>query len=344
MKEGDKSQEDSRQTSAPTKEHKMLSTEKPRSIATPASISKREHGTRAKYVQEKCRCDACKKANRDYYHVRQARGKAAAQLIEAPLRPVEQWWTPPSGERTTRTYSRACPGLNGVPCGRHLRKDSKGGVCGVCRERLGAGLVDAEPARKHLKKLSKQGVGYKSVADAAKVSQSSLFKVMTGKRKRVRQEYMQAVLSVDKEAIADKALVSAKKTWELLDKLLEEGFSKAEIARRLGFTTPAIQIKKDFITAKTELRVQKLYNTIMAEVDEGDDICSDCGLSHEPSNRISLLRKMLPTTGRMVKRRYPCFYGYGSTKDKTSGNRMLWRDLAQARREQALEEKLEDKE
>jgi hypothetical protein len=47
--------------------------------------------------------------------------------------------------------------------------------------------------------------------------------------------------------------------------LLGEGFSKAEIARRLGYTTPALQLsqKHGFIIARNAMRVEQLYNVVM---------------------------------------------------------------------------------
>jgi len=40
--------------------------------------------------------------------------------------------------------------------------------------------------------------------------------------------------------------------------LLEEGFTKAEIARRMGYSSPAIQFRRTRITARNALRVQRL--------------------------------------------------------------------------------------
>src|SRR5436309_15772874 len=45
---------------------------KPSDLPDPAS---HPHGTRARYVALKCRCDACRAANTAYYHVVKARGQ-----------------------------------------------------------------------------------------------------------------------------------------------------------------------------------------------------------------------------------------------------------------------------
>jgi len=47
--------------------------------------------------------------------------------------------------------------------------------------------------------------------------------------------------------------------------LLEEGFTKAELARRLGFETPALQVGKGEILARTAARVDRLFRMLMKE-------------------------------------------------------------------------------
>lgn len=202
------------------------------------------HGTRARYVAG-CRCADCRAANVRRWHERQAAALAALQ--ESATSPA-----PTSGP---------CPGFAGEPCRKksRLRKDSKGGVCGACRERiLGGYLVDAEPVRAHLRKLSRQGVGYKSAAAACDVSKTTLAEVLSRKKRTIRKATADRVLQVTKEALADGALVSAGRTWRRINGLLEEGFTRAELARRLGYKSPALQFRRGRITARNALRVQRL--------------------------------------------------------------------------------------
>lgn len=312
---------------------------------------KYQHGTRARYVLAKCRCDACRKANTEYQKDRDRRAKEVSTSLAPAKRGSHRQRLKfqgkvRKGEKKKKIrfiFKRACPGVLGQPCPdrAYLRKDS-GGACSVCRAKL-IGQIPAEPVRKHLAKLSRQGIGYKSVAAASDVGETVLMRVMHGKA-TIRGDLAYRVLQVDKTAASDRSVISAKATWKMINELIEYGMTKTEIASQLGFKGHALQIRKDRVLAKTEHRVKKLYDSIMPEIRKGEGICPDCGLSHKPADRVALLKKMLPTTGRLVKRRYPCFYGSGSTKDNTSGNRMLWRDLSQARRERALEEKLDDKE
>jgi hypothetical protein len=247
-------------------------------MARPADLPFTEHfqqmpcGTRAKYVGGACRCRQCRIANGRLYHDRQSRAIAAAEeLPERPTTPAPQIWTAPDGTKRIRLYKRACPGVNGEPCAwsRHLRKDSKGGVCGDCRLKLAwNGLVDAAPARAHVRKLSRQGVGYKAVADAASVARTIVAKIRSGDKTQLRAETAKRILAVDRHAVSGGALVKAGPTTALLRELLREGFTKSELARRLGSKAkePSLQItaRNGFITARTAAKVERFYRRIMA--------------------------------------------------------------------------------
>lgn len=123
-------------------------------------------------------------------------------------------------------------------------------------------IVAANKARKHIIKLSKFGIGYKTVADIAGLSRSTVFKIRSGERKNLRKLNETAILAVDENALPDSALVSAKRTNKQINWLLKEGFKKGELAKRLGYQTANLQIRQDVITAKTALKVERLYNQL----------------------------------------------------------------------------------
>lgn len=133
------------------------------------------------------------------------------------------------------------------------------------------GLVPASAARAHILALSAQGVGYKSVADAASVARSVVAKVRSGERTQVRAQTAQRILAVDAGAAADGALVDATETQALLSKLIAEGHRKTKIAALLGYqaTAPALQFRGDKVTARTALKVRRLYSELTAE---GEDL------------------------------------------------------------------------
>ena len=112
--------------------------------------------------------------------------------------------------------------------------------------------------------LQRNGIGRRAVSAATDVSPSILQDVRLGRKKRIRALTERRILAVTPEQKSDSALVSATRTWSPLGELTEEGFSKAALARKLGFKTPAIQFRRDYVTAITELRVERLYQRLMA--------------------------------------------------------------------------------
>lgn len=299
-------------------------------MARPKDLPKKfAHGTRGCYVNG-CRCDDCKKSNREAYHARQRMAKELAAEIVTPAVPSPQIWTAPNGEKKTRLYKRACPGVHGKPCawGSHLRKDSKGGVCGRCRMKLNwNGLVSADRARAHIHALSKQGVGYKSVAESACVSISVMSKIRSGQKKQIRAQTEKRILEVDVTAKADSAYVSAAATHQIIRKLLKKGYTKTEIAKRLGSKAkvPALQLNSKLILVKNAYKVQKLWNTIMDEEEIAKEMkrfCTECGYSHSKKVRLQRLKNALPATTEVLKEVFHCYYGNG-----VNDERALFRDL-----------------
>lgn len=119
-------------------------------------------------------------------------------------------------------------------------------------------LVDAEPAREHLRRLSKAGIGYKTVAEYSGIGKSTLYQLMTGTRTKVRRKNLDAILAVDRSCFTAGTLIRAGETWRRIRWMLDEGFSKAEIARRLGHASASLQFKKKRVTGKTHVKVERL--------------------------------------------------------------------------------------
>lgn len=241
----------------------------------PADLPFAEHyqqmpcGSRAKYVAVHCRCAECRAANSAWVKSRDAAAKVAARElgVRAVAQVAPQVWTAPDGTKKIRLYQRACRGADGRGCPhhRHLRKDSTGDCCGDCRKALvWNGLVPTADVRAHLRKLSRQGVGYKSVAIAADISRTVLANVLFNGKAFMRAQAVKRVLAVDRDAVADHALLPAGPTWRRLNRLLSEGFTKTELARRLGAQKPALQIRRRQVTAETAMKVERLYSIVMA--------------------------------------------------------------------------------
>lgn len=157
-----------------------------------------------------------------------------------------------------------------LPCGKRA-KFIAGCRCEACHEanrvymralyrRRKAGdlnpIVSAAPARAHIRKLSKQGVGNRSIADIVGIQVRRISAIRNGTRKKLRKKTVDAILSIDKTAATGRALIDATDTWKLLDELVERGYSKAQLGRWLHNTD--LQVAKDRVTADLAARVKKL--------------------------------------------------------------------------------------
>jgi hypothetical protein len=127
------------------------------------------------------------------------------------------------------------------------------------------GLVASDKALGHILALSKKGVGRRAIAAASDVSETVISRIRSGEQQRIRKRTETRVLAVTKEAANDGTLVSARRMWHQIHALLTEGFTKAELAIRLGYTSPTLQMGKRKVRARTAARVEKLYRTIMQE-------------------------------------------------------------------------------
>jgi len=125
------------------------------------------------------------------------------------------------------------------------------------------GLISAGRARRHLLALSRSGVGRRTVAEISGVPQSIVHQIKLGRRRRIRARTERRIFLVNSRAMNQARLVPAHRTWRMIARLLDEGFSKAEIARRLGYRTAALQLRRTHITARTALRIERFYRRIM---------------------------------------------------------------------------------
>lgn len=126
------------------------------------------------------------------------------------------------------------------------------------------GLIDAAEVRRHLLRLSRRGIGRHTVADITGLSRSSIDQYRSGQRRNIRAMNAKKILAIAPEdRVNDAQLISARRTREQIQWMLNEGFTKAEIARRLGYTTPALQIARGgLITTRNAQKVEQLYNRL----------------------------------------------------------------------------------
>lgn len=133
------------------------------------------------------------------------------------------------------------------------------------RAGLGDPLVDASRARRHLERLSRYGIGRRTVADVAGVPPSSLGAIRSGAKRHVRKSTERKILGVGPDCLTDAKLVPSDSTRKAIAWLLAQGFTRTELAARLGSTakSPALQIlKRSTVTARTRARVLKLVHEV----------------------------------------------------------------------------------
>jgi hypothetical protein len=126
------------------------------------------------------------------------------------------------------------------------------------------GIVDVAPARKHLRKLSKAGIGLNTVSEVTGLSKWKLADIRAQRVLRVRAETVRRIQSVPLDAHADGARVLADKTRQRLELLADEGFTQTEIAKRMGREGRFSLRKQKYVFARTEMKVEKLFNRVMA--------------------------------------------------------------------------------
>jgi hypothetical protein len=126
------------------------------------------------------------------------------------------------------------------------------------------GLVSAARARAHILELSRLGIGRKSVAAAASVSHTAVAEIRSGVKLRIRARTERQILAVDETVMSAGRLIPAGPTWKLIDYLITEGFTEAQLAHRLGYKTPKLQFSRTRITGKTAAAVRRLYERIEA--------------------------------------------------------------------------------
>ena len=121
------------------------------------------------------------------------------------------------------------------------------------------GCVPASKARAHLAALSAAGVGRRTVGDVCGVADVVLVEVIAGRKTNIRARTERAILAVTEQAAADRAYIDGASTWRMLDELLADGYSKATLARELGYQRPALQLRRDRVTARNAYEVARMY-------------------------------------------------------------------------------------
>lgn len=231
----------------------------------------RPHGTRAKYVFEKCRCIPCADANRDYmltldrecprppWRARAISGGPTKGAAPAYYR-VEQCFSH-EVEATHLTHDEAYELRD------HLNATAWMDGLESLGPRLAPGQT-AAAARRHVRALAEHGVGYRQIARLAGCNRKLVQALMNGDgrpgraRRRFRRATLEAILAVKVTDAAPGAYVPAAETWRLIDEMLAAGATKTRIAKALGSKArvPTLQLGRDRVTKAHGDAIQRLHD------------------------------------------------------------------------------------
>lgn len=222
-------------------------------IDSAAAAQRYAHGSRARYQLGKCRCFECKVANSNYEAARLEATRASHTMHFAPMTRQYVVRCRATGEIVLRTAERSvaiqrCKALS--------KKDAP---------EPDNQLIKTTAVIKHVMELRRAGIGIKAICRESGVNRGVLQRILAGEIKKTRRANAERILAVGTKALPGAAVVDAGPTWALLNRLLGAGYRKAWIAKLLGATVPALQIKKDRVLLSTVHRVAKLYADLYAK-------------------------------------------------------------------------------
>lgn len=126
-------------------------------------------------------------------------------------------------------------------------------------------FVDAAEARQHLLWLRSFGVGLRTVSQHTGLGRTALHQIATGETRRVHVDTERKILDLLRDTSNRQVLVDASLTWKRIAWLQQQGWSKARIARELGFRCGALQFRKDRVRRSTEQRVEQLVRKVLTD-------------------------------------------------------------------------------
>lgn len=133
-------------------------------------------------------------------------------------------------------------------------------------------LIDAQPARDHVRSLMDQGMGLKRICAVGGASTGQLWKLLYGKKKpdgtrtpskRIRKDVAARLLAIELD-LADGAVVSHVGTTRRVRALVALGWSQSKIAERLGILRSNFFLARGTrdVTVSTAREVKALYNEL----------------------------------------------------------------------------------
>lgn len=123
------------------------------------------------------------------------------------------------------------------------------------KQRAAPTLVGADKARAHIRTLQAAGVGLKTLAHTAGISNATITKIIYGGpgdrpvTKRIRPETEQAILAVTTAAAKDGVRIPADTYRHVLDELRDRGWTNTSMARAIGCSPGNLPPRSEHVTA-----------------------------------------------------------------------------------------------
>jgi len=129
--------------------------------------------------------------------------------------------------------------------------------------------VDPAPTRRRLADLAALGIGHRRAAYLAGVAVSTIQRIRHAATPTIRRRVADAILAIERPSLAHGQRVRSYQTRRLIDSLEREGFTRAQLAARLGLRSGRLHLHDDRVTVRNALKVQALYQQLTAE---GEDL------------------------------------------------------------------------
>lgn len=132
-----------------------------------------------------------------------------------------------------------------------------------------APLIDSTPVREHLRELRKAGMGRRTIAARAGVSQTVVARLLEVDRSRpaarIRRETATKLLGVQPDRLAPSALVDGIGTQRRLQALVAIGYTQHYLAQRIGWTDAnlgTLLYDRGKVTQRTHDEVAALFTEL----------------------------------------------------------------------------------
>jgi hypothetical protein len=227
------------------------------------SVTTQPHGTRAKYVGDRCRCLRCRAANSRYSCAQDLRKRGPWRIRSLNGARIPTWIVQHrDGSIRLKTNDRdqarrRCARLNARVIAQ--------------RDPFWASDELIAQVRAHLVALTRWGVSLRRIAHICWLSRTRLLELKHGasynmkrpRKRRLKIRTAQLILAISPEDISLAAgeRVPADETWRLIDELLAAGVTKVAIAVAIG-QHRALQVRRRRVRKRTADRIADFHREV----------------------------------------------------------------------------------